>query len=212
MHIQAMQYVYPFSPSTPEEEIRVSLVLVVMKSKTKGKKMTSNTPKSAEASAAAQSDDSSNTSIPADNSSAENPITVDTLPVIPHNPIAWEAVLARLEKDREEKAKNLAVTRDNLRSMLMGLGVTKVQGEYDGYGDSGNTECVSVEPSSVAIDETLDQTLANFIWDMAYQQSPGFENNDGAFGTFAWDVTKDTISIEHNERFTDYNSTVFEDL
>ena len=38
----------------------------------------------------------------------------------------------------------------------------------------------------------------------------GWENNDGAFGTFVFDVPARTVTLEHNERFTDVNTTSHE--
>ena len=35
----------------------------------------------------------------------------------------------------------------------------------------------------------------------------GWENNDGAFGTFVFDVPARTLTFEHNERFTDVNTS-----
>ena len=134
--------------------------------------MTSETPTPAATSAIAQTDQNPDATVPADTSSVRNPSAIDTLPVQSPKKIDWDEINVQIAKDREEKAKNLAVTRDNLLSILNDLGVTEVTGEYDGYGDSGNVESVSVAPSSVTIDGTLDQSLASFIWDMAYQQSP----------------------------------------
>ena len=112
----------------------------------------------------------------------------------------WAAIRALAEKARAEQAQNLKHTRMRLRADLMYLGVTAVTGEYNGYADSGNTDYVSVVPSTIEIDNDIEEQLNDFIWDMAYQQSPGFEINEGAFGTLEWDVTNDKIAIEHNER------------
>ena len=174
--------------------------------------MTSETTTLAETQANTTNETQLETPVPDDTSAVQSPIVVETLPVEPPKPIDWDAINARITKNREEQAKNLALTRATLRSTLLNLGVTEVNGEYDGYGDSGNTECVSVEPSSVTIDATLDDALRDFIWDMAYQQSPGFEINEGAFGTLVWDVTDDNIAIEHNERFISSELTTFEGL
>jgi hypothetical protein len=38
----------------------------------------------------------------------------------------------------------------------------------------------------------------------------GWENNDGAFGTFVFDVADRTITLEHNERYTEVNITSHE--
>jgi hypothetical protein len=50
------------------------------------------------------------------------------------------------------------------------------------------------------------EQLCDLLWNIVYGLHPGFENNDGGFGDIEWDIAADSITIEHNERFTDYNS------
>ena len=38
----------------------------------------------------------------------------------------------------------------------------------------------------------------------------GWENNDGAYGTFVFDVPDRTITLEHNERYTEVDTTTHE--
>ena len=47
---------------------------------------------------------------------------------------------------------------------------------------------------------------------IAYQQSPGFENNEGGFGTLTWDLGTDTIMLEHSNRYMETEDYVWEDL
>jgi hypothetical protein len=45
--------------------------------------------------------------------------------------------------------------------------------------------------------------LEELAWDYLYDNHCGWENNDGAFGTFVFNVPDRTITLEHNERYTD---------
>jgi hypothetical protein len=61
---------------------------------------------------------------------------------------------------------------------------------------SGNPDCPVNETS-------LEAAIEDLAWDYLYDEHCGWENNDGAFGTFVFSVPHRTIVLEHNERFTD---------
>ena len=48
------------------------------------------------------------------------------------------------------------------------------------------------------------------VWDYLYDNHSGWENNDGAFGTFVFSVPDRTIALQHKERYTDVNTTTHE--
>ena len=88
-----------------------------------------------------------------------------------------------------------------LLAQLRILGITEVSAEYEGYGDSGNVEDITLQPSGTALLSELSGQLEDFAWALAYQQHPGFENNDGGYGTLTWDLLKDSINLDHADRF-----------
>ncbi len=49
----------------------------------------------------------------------------------------------------------------------------------------------------------LNDLLEDIVYDYMGQEHAGWENNDGAFGEFTFDVQEKTILYEHNTRFTD---------
>lgn len=120
-----------------------------------------------------------------------------------------EAMIAAMTKAEREAA---TATRETLLPMLRAAGCTCVEVEYDGYGDSGNVESVTFTPENLALPEALQDQVSNFGWQFAYSRHPGFENNDGGFGTLTWDVAQDSISLTHNDRYTAYETTEWEDL
>ncbi len=107
---------------------------------------------------------------------------------------------------------------------LAAAGITSVHVEFDGYGDSGQIEDITVkageEPAELP-DERIEifdpvwgsadlekqtVTIGEAIEALAYaflrQTHAGWENNDGAYGDFTFDVATRTISLDYNERYT----------
>lgn len=121
-------------------------------------------------------------------------------------------IMAFMEKDKAERDARNAKDRAVLHAFLQSKGVTRVDAQYDAYGDSGNVEDITFTPVIVMIETAQEDALRDFIWSMAYALHPGFENNDGGDGEVVWEIDEDKIQIEHRERFTDYNLYTHEDL
>ncbi len=58
----------------------------------------------------------------------------------------------------------------------------------------------------------LSSQLDEFAWAFAYQQHPGFENNDGGYGTLTWDLSNDSIHLDHADRFVESTHSYHEGL
>ncbi|MEM7670426.1 MAG: DUF6878 family protein, partial [Pseudomonadota bacterium] len=101
-----------------------------------------------------------------------------------------------MEKWRIEREAALKTTRADLLAALRALGVTEVIAEYEGYGDSGNVEDITLQPNDLTPDSDLMRKLEDFAWSFAYNQHPGFENNEGGYGTLTWDVAGDSITLD----------------
>jgi hypothetical protein len=114
---------------------------------------------------------------------------------------------------------------------LADLGVHRVTVDYDGSGDSGQIESIEAwnavsekvplpsigkvqlapeNPDRPVEDIGLEAAVEQLAWDYLYDNHCGWENNDGAFGTFVFDVPARTITLEHNERDTDLNTSTHE--
>lgn len=106
------------------------------------------------------------------------------------------------------------MSRPNLLKLLREKNVTQVDANYSGYGDSGQVDYLATTPpvDLTRIIETmphpwvtgetlrlsLDTALREMIWTLAYDNNPGFENNDGGQGEFVWDVVNDKITLDHS--------------
>ena len=124
--------------------------------------------------------------------------------------------------EETRKAEN-TVARANFLKELRAMGAHELVSSYDGYGDQGNIEDLGVfkEVQDEQLGEIktplqlpagMESKLQDFVWAIAYQQSPGFENNDGGFGTLTWDLKADEITLEHSNRYLETNDYVWEDL
>lgn len=113
---------------------------------------------------------------------------------------------------------------------LAEAGIHKVTVEYDGGGDSGQIEdvaawnaanermpfptdhkitLISENPAFPFSEQNLEAAVETIAWDYL-EICSGWENNDGAFGTFVFDVPAGTVTLEHNERYTEVNTTSHE--
>ena len=108
--------------------------------------------------------------------------------------------MARWQAEREAANK---AARGELLPQLRALGIAQVTAEYEGYGDSGNIEDVTVQPAGIALPDDLSTKVGDFAWSVAYHQHPGFENNEGGYGTLTWDVTADSITLDHADRYVE---------
>lgn len=122
-------------------------------------------------------------------------------------------------------AQVLAANKAIMFPVLDAAGIETIEVTYDGCGDAGSVDNVactgasrsielpSAETSIQSLDyygniitETLSIADALETWclDLIALDHSGWENNDGAFGTFTFTVHDQSIEHEHNARFTDY--------
>ena len=114
---------------------------------------------------------------------------------------------------------------------LAETGIHSITVDYDGSGDSGQIENIeawtadtkrlpfpieprirleSENPERPCDEQNLEAAVESVAGDYLYDLYSGWENNDGAFGTFVFDVPSRTVTLEHNERYTEYNTTSHE--
>jgi hypothetical protein len=105
---------------------------------------------------------------------------------------------------------------------LAAAGLATVVVSFDGYGDSGQIERLEVEgavdvlPAATVEIATLisgelepqrqSMSLADaiekLIYDFLGSAHDAWEDNDGAYGEFTFDVVDRTIRLDYNERYT----------
>jgi hypothetical protein len=122
-------------------------------------------------------------------------------------------------------------TRAHNKNLIFGAlaeaGIHCVTIDYDGSGDSGQIESIEAwtatnekiplpsshklqlafsNPDDSLTEISLEAAIEDLAWDYLTETHTGWENDDGAFGTFVFSVPDRTITLEHNERFTDYRT------
>ncbi len=142
----------------------------------------------------------------------------------------WETKRAEHERrDAELRPVNKTVVFDALAA----AGITIVVVAFDGYGDSGQIEnveakasealvslpSVEVEIASAVWDQTepertamtLHDAIERLVFDFLGMTHDGWENSDGAYGDFTFDVAERTITLDYNERYmqSEYSQHVF---
>ncbi len=98
--------------------------------------------------------------------------------------------------------------RNELLAQLRALQIAKVEINYDGQGDEGYINDIDVHDiNNITLDQknepikTLVKQLDGFGYDLLEQHHPGWEINEGAFGTITIDVVAGKISSNYNERY-----------
>jgi hypothetical protein len=110
--------------------------------------------------------------------------------------------------------------------VLASAGVVTVLVTFDGYGDSGQIELITAtgpdgemtlpdlavsyaSPGDLTSEDPvnrkqmlLSDAIETLCYDLLRSTHAGWENNDGAFGDFTFDVAARTISLDHNDRYT----------
>ncbi|MDE2563341.1 MAG: hypothetical protein KGL48_13950 [Sphingomonadales bacterium] len=133
-----------------------------------------------------------------------------------------DSFMARYAAYQQRGAELNAANKLTLFTALSVAGITSVTVTFDGSGDSGQIESVAAKAGDVDATmpeseieiatadfhriepERLTQPLAEAIETLAYafleETHGGWENNEGAYGEFVFDVAAGTISLDYNER------------
>ncbi|MDW3224290.1 MAG: hypothetical protein R8G34_15645 [Paracoccaceae bacterium] len=148
-----------------------------------------------------------------------------TTPAPAFDVAAWDA------ERRAREAAQAAIRPANKAALFTALstaGITSVDVSFDGYGDSGQIESIDAKAdgADVPLPETtvtltmigwrdtdptersmsVHDAIEYFAYDCLTQTHGGWENNEGAFGTFVFDVANQSITLDYNQRFEDVES------
>jgi hypothetical protein len=126
---------------------------------------------------------------------------------------------------KELCAKVNELNKAVLFDALVPAGITIINIEFDGEGDSGQIDGISAKAgkqeaqlptTKITIlqlrwgqteptpsEFTLEAAVEALCYDYLEQEHGGWENNDGAFGEFAINVAERTIDLEFYSRYTD---------
>ena len=149
----------------------------------------------------------------------------------------WEARTREYDRQWEDyRRRRSAVfrfTKAAIFDALQVAGITRVVIEFEGSGDSGQMEqatafrgeeeivpfpkeCIEItrvdfdEEKDTREDVNLRDAIETIAYDLLEQTHDGWENNDGGFGTFTFDVAERSVTLDYDERYTETNNYVHE--
>jgi hypothetical protein len=130
---------------------------------------------------------------------------------------------------REVLAKANAENKVALFVALAEAGITHVCVGFDGEGDSGQIDNIAAykgdeltalpgrkltiqrlswgERQPRPEEQPLAEAIECLCYDFLEREHGGWENNDGAFGEFSFDVAGKTVELEFNGRFSDVHTS-----
>jgi hypothetical protein len=130
--------------------------------------------------------------------------------------------MERLRAYEARAAELYPENKANLLTALAAAGITQVTVTFDGYGDSGQIENVEVKAGDAFVDlpdtpveiarteyfhedvnrrtNPLREALESVCYLILEAKHGGWENNEGAYGEFLFDVAADSITLDFNYR------------
>ena len=137
----------------------------------------------------------------------------------------YEQFLARWSERNERLRKANEASREAIMGALAGLGIERIEVSFDGYGDSGQIEDFVITGGSQELSGevtvmsapwtgeseprqcALDDAVECLCYALLEQEHAGWEDNDGAHGTFVFDVAARTVTLECHVRYTAYETS-----
>jgi hypothetical protein len=122
-----------------------------------------------------------------------------------------------------------AANKDALFPILAAAGITSVLVRFDGSGDSGQIEEIDIvsgdKPASFPteqvviqraywgateperVESSVNDAVETLVYAFLEETHGGWENNEGAYGEFTFNVAERTITLDYNERYEDSHYT-----
>jgi hypothetical protein len=149
-------------------------------------------------------------------------------------PLTFSDIVAQIEAEKVQRAALRPANKAAIFAALAGSGVASVAVTFDGYGDSGQIESIDARDTAGAVlvlpDQTIEivaiiwarkapgpqsmtltEAIEHLVYDALSETHGGWENNEGAYGEFVFDVPAQEIRLDYNERvtLTDFYSHTF---
>ena len=140
-----------------------------------------------------------------------------------------DAVTKNFEHHRQVRAKLSKSNKGAVFDALATANITEVHVEFDGEGDSGQIESITVFRGEVRIDLpvmtvpiqsvvwggtepttaewSLEEAIETLCYDYLEDTHGGWENNGGGYGEFRFTVPSRSVVLEINERYIDINTS-----
>ncbi len=143
--------------------------------------------------------------------------------------IEMNSIMESIARHREALAQAWKVNREIFFAALAAAQITHVKVSFDGEGDSGQIDNIAAyrgdgalvpfpsqsialrtvhwNTDAVTEEKPLEAAVEVLCYDFLEQEHGGWENNDGAFGEFTFDVAARTVELEFNGRYMEVHTT-----
>ncbi len=133
--------------------------------------------------------------------------------------------IAAYARHQQAVAEANAFNKTAIFDALSSTGITKIVVTFDGCGDSGQIDDVTAyageqetefpatkvslrvtswgQPKMADRESLLGEAIEDLCYGCLEQTHAGWENNDGAYGEFTFDVAERKITLDFNGRYTD---------
>lgn len=120
-----------------------------------------------------------------------------------------------LQNYRDKQRKIVWEQQPRLKELLTSLNIARAKADYDGCGDSGQIERIYYFDAADnelkgLVDAATEESIESLLYALLEMRHGGWENNDGAFGSFDWNVTANTLEHVHNDRYTEVDTSTYE--
>lgn len=140
-------------------------------------------------------------------------------------PVTMADIMAQIASENSARAVLRPANKAAVFAALAGVGIATVTVTFDGCGDSGQIEDIeAMDAAGVNVplpEETLAivaivwgrsepearimslrEAIEHLVYDALSEAHGGWENNEGAYGEFVFDVPALEIRLGYNERIT----------
>ena len=137
-----------------------------------------------------------------------------------------EDIFSQYERYRQVLNETNQANKSAVLNALAAASITTVTVDFDGCGDSGQINSVSAfsgenpvclphaivtrkviswgSTEAFSTQTALEEAIEGLCYGYLEETHDGWENNDGAYGGFQFNVASGTIELEFNGRFTDH--------
>ena len=139
-------------------------------------------------------------------------------------PVTMADIMAQIASENSARAALRPANKAAVFAALAGAGIATVVVTFDGYGDSGQIESIDARNADTDVplpEETVAivaivwgrsepeartmsvrEAIEHLVYDALSETHGGWENNEGAYGEFVFDVPALEIRLDYNERIT----------
>jgi hypothetical protein len=137
-----------------------------------------------------------------------------------------------LAQEREFAKLCESIRPENKAALFEALahaGITTIKVSFNGYADSGQIEDIAVKtgdkdvalpvvtveiaharwgsPDIVRVTRSISEAIEQLAYDFLRETHAGWENNEGAYGDFLFDVAEQAITLNYYERIETFHYT-----